>query len=59
MLYNYNEEKKYAQHIILTAEDGTEYKGEFIDLRIDPDTLPKGKYWYHLRKQRRVSSVSQ
>ena len=36
--------RKYAQHIVLTAEDGTEYKGEFIDLRIDPATTPQGKY---------------
>lgn len=49
MLYNYNEERKYAQNIVLTAEDGTEYKGEFIDLRIDPATIPKDKYVYHCR----------
>lgn len=44
MLYDYNEERKYAEKIVLTAEDGTEYKGEFIDLRIDPATTPQGKY---------------
>ena len=49
MLYNYNEEKKYAQNVILIAEDGTEYKGEFIDLRIDPATIPQGKHMYHCR----------
>lgn len=49
MLYDYNEERKYAENAILTAEDGTEYKGEFIDLRIDPTTIPKGKYMYHCR----------
>ena len=51
MLYDYNEERKrkYVRKIVLTAEDGTEYKGEFIDLRIDPATIPKDKYVYHCR----------
>lgn len=49
MLCDYNEERKYAENIVLTAEDGTEYKGEFINLRIDPATIPQGKYMYHCR----------
>lgn len=45
MKYDYNskEVQRYLQSIILTAEDGTEYKGNFIDLRIDEATIPKGK----------------
>lgn len=41
MKYDYNSKKvqKYLQPIILTAEDGTEYKGDFIDLRIDKETF--------------------
>lgn len=37
MKYDYNskEVQRYLQSIILTAEDGTEYKGNFIDLRIE------------------------
>lgn len=49
MLYNYKDKKKYIQHIELIAEDGTEYIGEFIDLRIKADTIPEGKFMYHCR----------
>lgn len=51
MKHNYNskEVQRYLQSIILTAEDGTEYKGDFIDLRIDKATIPEGKYMYHCR----------
>lgn len=49
MLHNYYDKRKYGYDMTLEAEDGTEYRGEFIDLRIDPATIPEGKYWYHLR----------
>lgn len=48
MLYSYNEVKKWSQKVILFNGE-TQYKGELIDLRIDPDTIPKGKFWYHCR----------
>ena len=49
MLHNYKKEIKYAQHLVAIDEDGHKYEGEFIDLRIDPETIPEGKYWYHCR----------
>lgn len=51
MLYNYNEAKKWSQKVILfeANEAETQYEGELIDVRINPDTIPKGKFWYHCR----------
>lgn len=47
MLFNYNTERKYGMSITLT--DGTEVKGEYLDYRIDPNTIPEGKEWYQIR----------
>lgn len=33
--------KKYSRTVI--------YEGEFIDVRIDPKTVPEGKFLYHTR----------
>lgn len=33
--------KKYSRNVT--------YEGEFIDVRIDPKTVPKGKFLYHTR----------
>lgn len=51
MLYKYNEERNRSLNLVLVADndDNTEYIGELIDARIDPDTIPKGKFWYHCR----------
>ena len=51
MLYNYKKAKKWAQQVILfeDSKEETQYKGELIDVRIDPDTIPKGKFWYQCR----------
>ncbi len=47
MLYDYRKENKTPMSLML--ENGTSVKGEFVDLRIATDTLPKGKIWYHVR----------
>ena len=47
MLYDYRKESR--QPMLLTLEKGKTFDGEFIDLRIDTNTLPKGKLWYHIR----------
>ncbi|WP_373257374.1 LPD28 domain-containing protein [Phocaeicola vulgatus] len=47
MLYDYRKESR--QPMLLTLENGKTIEGEFIDLRIDTNTLPKGKLWYHIR----------
>ena len=49
MLVDYNAKQNQMRLAVLVSEDGTKYKGEFIDLRIDPKTIPKGKHWYHCR----------
>jgi hypothetical protein len=47
MLYDYRQESKTP--MLLTLANGKTIEGEFIDLRIDTNTLPKGKLWYHIR----------
>ena len=47
MLYDYRKESKSP--MLLTLANGKTIEGEFIDLRIATDTLPKGKLWYHIR----------
>ena len=37
------------EFITIILEDGSTYTGEFSDLRIDRDTIPKGMYAYDLR----------
>ena len=52
MLYDYRKESKSP--MLLTLANGKTIEGEFIDLRIATDTLPKGKLWYHRSEERRV-----
>lgn len=47
MLYDYRQESKTP--MLLTLANGNTIEGEFINLRIETDTLPKGKLWYHIR----------
>ncbi|MDD2298086.1 MAG: hypothetical protein K2I55_13655 [Phocaeicola sp.] len=47
MLYDYRQKSKTP--MLLTLANGKTIEGEFIDLRIDTNTLPKGKLWYHIR----------
>ena len=47
MTFNYNEEEKTPMSLVL--ENGISVEGEFIDLRIAPDTLPADKQWYQIR----------
>lgn len=44
MLYDYRKESKSP--MLLTLANGKTIEGEFIDLRIATETLPKGKLWY-------------
>ena len=47
MTFDYNKEHKTSMSLVL--ENGISVEGEFIDLRITVDTLPKGKQWYQIR----------
>lgn len=47
MLYDYRKGSKSP--MLLTLANGKTIEGEFIDLRIATETLPKGKLWYHIR----------
>ena len=47
MVFDYNKEKKTQMSLVLG--NGTTVNGEFIDLRISVETLPKGTEWYHIR----------
>ena len=47
MTFDYNKEHKTPMSLVL--ENGISVEGEFIDLRITVDTLPKGKQWYQIR----------
>ncbi len=47
MTFDYNKESKEILTIFL--ENGEEITGEFTDVRIDPNTIPKGKEWYQFR----------
>ena len=47
MLYDYRKESKSP--MLLTLANGKTIEGEFIDLRIATETLPKGRLWYHIR----------
>lgn len=47
MTFDYNKESKTPMSLVL--ENGISVEGEFVDLRITVDTLPKGKQWYQIR----------
>lgn len=48
MLYKYD--PKDAQRMTLTLSDGRTISGEFFDgMRINLNTIPKGKVWYQTR----------
>ena len=47
MTFDYNKENKTPMSLVL--ENGITAEGEFIDLRITVETLPKGKQWYQIR----------
>ena len=48
MLYKYD--LKDAQRMTLTLSDGRTISGEFFDgMRINLNTIPKGKVWYQTR----------
>ena len=36
-------------NVVLIGEDGTQYIGEYIDMRLDRTTIPNGKYAYDCR----------
>lgn len=40
---------KQVDMVILLGTDGTKYKGEYLDMRIDRKTVPDGKYAYDCR----------
>lgn len=48
MICNYNDKIVKPMHLVAMS-NGNRYEGEFIDLRIDPNTIPQGKHWYHCR----------
>lgn len=47
MLFDYQKVNK--ERMSITLEDGREFEGTFIDLRIDPATIPSGLIWYQMR----------
>lgn len=47
MLYNYNEVSKMTASLKL--EDGRTIEGMLCELRIDPNSIPEGHSWYHIR----------
>ena len=47
MVFNYNKEECTSMMLILV--NGIAVQGEFVDLRIEPSTLPEGKQWYQIR----------
>ena len=47
MVFNYKKEEFTPMTLIL--ENGVCVKGEFIDLRINQDTIPEGQQWYQIR----------
>ena len=47
MVFKY--EKEECTPMTLILENGVCVKGEFIDLRIDQESLPEGKQWYQIR----------
>ena len=48
MLYNFNE--VYKERAYIELENGREVEGWFVDgLRIDPNTIGEGMYWYQTR----------
>lgn len=48
MLVDYNAIKNKTRHLIIMS-DGVRYEGEWIDERVNPETIPKGLHWYHCR----------
>lgn len=48
MIYNYNEMKRKSMRLVAIS-NGKTYEGEFIDFRIDKDTIPQGKFMYQCR----------
>lgn len=47
MTYDYNRTSKTRMSI--TLENGVKVEGEFLELRISVDTIPKDKEWYQIR----------
>ena len=42
-------DKEIATPVALVLGNGVAVSGELIGLRINPETLPGGKRWYHVR----------
>ena len=49
MTYDYNKEEKIPMEIAL--ENGITIMGIFLDERITPASIPKGKVWYQIRHE--------
>ena len=49
MLYDYNKIKLYKLKCYKRYSRTVTFEGEFYDFRIDPKTIPEGKYMYHMR----------
>lgn len=47
MLFDYDKEQKTPMSLVL--ENGISVEGQFIDLRISIESLPKSKEWYQIR----------
>lgn len=47
MTFDYNKESKTPMSLVL--ENSITAEGQFVDLRIAVETLPKGKQWHHIR----------
>lgn len=47
--YSYKDALKYKMDATLVAENGESFSGEFMDVHVDPDTVPKGKFMYACR----------
>ena len=51
-LYDYNKIKKtMGKAVFKNTDNDTEYTGLFIDVRIDPNTVPGGKFIYYCRHE--------
>lgn len=47
MTYDYRTQRRTK--MTLRLENGETLAGEFIEARIDPETIPAGKMWYQIR----------
>lgn len=48
MKESYQSAQRHSMRLVAFAENEI-YEGEFIDFRIDKDTIPEGKFMYHCR----------